>query len=249
MALSKENVSQLISLQHQDAALDTLKAEIDKIPLEIADIRAAVERDKAALTAAKTNILNLEKKKKEKELELAQKEEAARKHGTDLNSVKTNEAFKALQNEIELAKRQANDIETEILEIMESLDASRRDEKKAAADFKKIEDSSKVEIAAFEAKLKDLQVRYDMGKSVRDAAEGPVPADALKVYNHIRGRGKKNAVVPVEGDLCSACRITLAPQVIVEATKAKALVTCESCQRILYKPEKPAAVEAAKVQI
>jgi predicted nucleic acid-binding Zn-ribbon protein len=65
----------------------------------------------------------------------------------------------------------------------------------------------------------------------------------MKVYNHIRGRGKLDAVVPVVDGHCGACQINLAPTVMVELTKVKNLVTCESCQRILYKPE-PAAQAA-----
>jgi predicted nucleic acid-binding Zn-ribbon protein len=66
----------------------------------------------------------------------------------------------------------------------------------------------------------------------------------MRIYNHVRSRGKLNAVVPIENGNCSACRISLAPQVIVEATKAKALVACESCQRIIYRPEALAAKAA-----
>ena len=66
----------------------------------------------------------------------------------------------------------------------------------------------------------------------------------MKVYNHVRSRGKLDAVVPIDATTCSACRVILAPQVIVEATKAKALVTCESCQRILYKAETTVPAQA-----
>jgi len=59
----------------------------------------------------------------------------------------------------------------------------------------------------------------------------------MKVYNHIRGRGKPDAVVPVVGGHCGSCQINLTPGIILEIAKLKSLVTCESCQRILYKPE------------
>ena len=80
-------------------------------------------------------------------------------------------------------------------------------------------------------------IRGRQGQARR--GRGSLPADAMRIYNHVRSRGKLNAVVPIEGSNCSACRISLAPQVIVEATKAKALVACESCQRIIYRPESP----------
>ncbi len=244
MALTKENLIQLIAIQEQDASLDKQKSDMDKIPVFIANLRAQIEAEKAKASEVKARLLALEKKKKEKELELAQKEESAKKHGGELNVVKTNEAFKALQLEIERAKAEASNIETEILQIMEDLDKARKDEKAmaaaAAGEAKKLE----AEISAHEGRLAELKGQYEAGKAKRDEAAAPIPAEAMRIYNHVRSRGKLNAVVPIENGNCSACRISLAPQVIVEATKAKALVACESCQRIIYRPE-TLAVKAA----
>ena len=242
MALTKENLQQLIALQQQDAALDKIKSAIEKIPVMIARLKEQLEAEKARAGDAKNKTISLEKKKKEKELELAQKEEAAKKHGSELNQVKTNEAFKALQTEIERAKAAGSQIETEILEIMEQLDGSKKDEKTAQAAFQVEEKKFQAEIAAHEGRLTEQKALFDGEKAKRDEAAAPIPADAMKIYNHIRSRGKLDAIVPIDSsNSCSACRIQLAPQVIVEATKAKNLVSCESCQRILYRPEALAA--------
>lgn len=241
MALTKENLAQLISLQEKDSALDEVKKEMDRIPGEVAALKAALENEKARWNEAKARTISSEKKKKEKELELAQKEEAAKKHGADLNKVKTNEAFKALQKEIDAAKAEGSDIETQILELMEAIDVSRKEEKALAAEHAGLEKKAGTEIAALETRLSELKGRFEAAKTERDQLAAPLPADAIKIYDHVRSRGKLDAVVAIDGTNCSACRIVLAPQVIVEATKAKALVTCESCQRILYRPEALAA--------
>src|SRR5207247_700974 len=130
------------------------------------------------------------KKKKEKELEVGQKEEDARKHSGQLNQVKTNDAFKALQNEIDRAKKEAGDLETQILEIMDELDAAKREEKTVLASLKNVEDKAKTEISLLEGKLKELQAQIDGAKAARDASAAPVPADVMRVYNHVRSRGK-----------------------------------------------------------
>lgn len=244
MALSKEHLQALIALQEKDAGLDKIEAEMNKIPIEIAALKVGLEKEKTQLNDAKAKTVALEKKKKEKELELAGKEEAARKHGSELNSVKTNEAFKALQKEIEAAKQAGSAIETEILVLMDEVDASRRQEKAAAAELKGVEEKVKAQIAALEAELSQVKARFEAARAAREESAVPVPAEAMKIYDHIRGRGKKDAVVPIDGNTCSACRVILAPQVIVEATKAKNLVSCESCQRILYKLAAAAAKAA-----
>ena len=78
---------------------------------------------------------------------------------------------------------------------------------------------------------------FETAKVERDATAAVVAASEMKVYNHIRGRGKPDAVVPVVAGHCGSCQINLTPGLILEVSKLKSLVTCESCQRILYKPE------------
>ncbi|MBI5240770.1 MAG: hypothetical protein HY926_09885 [Elusimicrobia bacterium] len=243
MAINKETIQRLVAVQQQDAVLDGLQKEIDRIPREIAALQAGLESAKARVAEAKAKTMGFEKKKKEKELELASKEEAIRKHTMELNQVKTNDAFKALQHQIDEAKAAGSQIETEILETMEGIDRGRQEEKAAAAELKAAEDKAKGEISVLEKQLAEVKAKFDGQKEVRDEAASVVPSDMLRIYDHARKRGKPDAIVPVDGGNCSACRINLAPQMIVEVTKAKALVVCESCQRILYKPE-PAAKAA-----
>ncbi|MDE2236320.1 MAG: hypothetical protein KGK30_00370, partial [Elusimicrobia bacterium] len=212
-------------------------ALLDQIPQMIERLRAGLEAEKAKGSAAKGRIVALEKQKKEKELELAKHEEEARKHSAQLNQVKTNDAFKALQQEIGFAKQHAGDIETEILQLMESLDEARKQDKTVQAELGVEAKKFEAEIAGHQKRLAERQAAFDAAKAVRDEAAAPIPPDVLRVYDHIRGRGKPDAVVPIDNSMCSACRISLAPVVIVEATKLKALVICESCQRILYRPE------------
>ena len=193
------------------------------------------------MDAAKAKTIDLEKKKKSKELDVAQKEEAARKHTGQLNELKSNEAYKAMQIEIEKEKAAAGDIETEVLVIMEEIDKSKAEEKVLAVELKKIEDFSKTDLAKLEAELSHAKGRFEGAKAERDAAAEPVPADLMKVFNHLRSRGKPDAVVPVTDGHCGSCQMTLSPALIAEVAKLKSLAVCESCQRILYKPEQAAA--------
>ena len=241
MALTKEALRALVALQEKDKALDTIQKDIDAVPPRIAAVKSDLDNEKKRMDAAKAKTLELEKKKKTKELDVAAKEEAARKHTAQLNDLKSNDAYKAMQIEIEAEKAAAGDIETEILQIMEDIDKSKAEEKTLAAELKKIEDFSKGDLEKLEAELSHAKGRHATAKAERDAAAEPVPADMIKVFNHIRSRGKPDAVVPIVNGHCGACQITLSPAMILEVAKMKTLAVCESCQRILYKPEQAAA--------
>lgn len=244
MALTKENVAQLVRLQEQDKFLDGLKASLDKIPADIQAIEKFLEAEKAKLGEAKAKAGRLQLAKKDKESQLQQKEEAARKHGEELNKVKTNEAYKALLLEIEKAKADASELETAILLIMEELDQAARDEKTAAAMIKEDEAKKLQEIEVLKAKEAELKSRFDQEQSKRDGMTPGIPEDASKQYDYLRRRKPDGeALAKIRGSSCGACRIALPPQAIVEVAKNR-LVTCESCQRILYSEEP--LVEQAK---
>lgn len=246
MELSREVMLALIALQEKDSAQDRLAAQIAKVPVDIKALRDTLAAEKARLDNVKGKIADFEKRKKECELDLAQKEEAVRKHQKELNQIKTNEAFKALQHEIDGAKAEGNEIETRILELMEQLDAARKEDKAVQVQLKTVEAQANSEIAALEARLKELEAGHAAAKSVRDAAEAALAADVIKVYMHIRTRGKLDAVVSIKDGSCGACSMRLAHSKIVDATKLKALVFCESCQRILFRPEALAAKPKAE---
>jgi predicted nucleic acid-binding Zn-ribbon protein len=231
----------LVALQDKDKVLDAIQKDIDSVPPRIAAVQADLANEKKRMDAAKAKTIELEKKKKTKELDVAAKEEAARKHTGQLNELKSNDAYKAMQAEIEKEKAAAGDIETEVLVIMEEIDKSKAEEKVLAADLKKVEEFSKGDLAKLEAELSHAKGRYAEAKTARDAAAEPVPADLMKVFNHIRSRGKPDAVVPVVDGHCGSCQMTLTPAMIAEVSKLKSLAVCESCQRILYKPEQSTA--------
>jgi len=244
MALTKEALQSLVALQKKDAFLDSIQKEIDAIPPRIAALKADLEGEKRHMEAAKAKILELEKKKKSKELDVAAKEDAARKHGLQLNEVKTNDAYKALQAEIEKEKAAVGDIETEILVVMEEIDKARAEEKAAVVEFKKTEEFAKKDLERLEAELSHAKGRHATAKADRDAAAAPVPPELMRVYEHIRSRGKPDAIVPVVDGHCSSCQINISPSMTADIAKQKALVNCDSCQRILYKPEKAAQAAA-----
>lgn len=245
MPISKDALRALVALQEKDKVLDLIQKEIDAVPPRIAAAKADLESEKRHMDAAKAKIVELEKKKKSKELDVAAKEEAARKHQAQLNELKSNDAYKAMQGEIEKEKAAASDLETEILQIMEDIDKARAEEKQAVAEFKKTEEFARKDLEKLEAELSHAKGRFETAKSEREQSAAPVPADMLKIYNHVRSRGKPDAIVPVVDAHCGSCQINLAPSVIVELTKLKNLVTCESCQRILFKPDLLTAAPAA----
>ena len=67
MAINKETIQHLVAVQDQDAVLDGLQKEMDRVPREIAALQAGLDSAKAKQADAKARIIGFEKRKKEKE--------------------------------------------------------------------------------------------------------------------------------------------------------------------------------------
>lgn len=232
--MDKQDLAKLVTLQEQDKLIDSMRAAIDLIPQDIAAIRAEFEGEKTRLDGSREKAKNIQLKKKEKELELSQKEEAARKHSQELNLVKTNEAFKALQKEIDKAKAEAGQIETDILMLMEEADAVSKEEKVLAGEIKKIEADVQARIKALEDRKAAQETQLAAEKSRREASTQGIPADLLSLYEQTRTRRKGVAVSRMRDNMCDVCHILLTPQTVVNVRKGTKVMVCESCQRILY---------------
>ncbi|MFA6031198.1 MAG: C4-type zinc ribbon domain-containing protein [Elusimicrobiota bacterium] len=234
MAFNKDDVAKLVGLQEQDRVLDALRAEIDAIPGQIAALQNEADAEKRALAEAKDHVVKSVLKRKEKEQQLAAKEAEARKFGNDLNNVKTNEAFRALQHEIDGCKKQAGDIETEILMLMEEGDALSKEEKVRAASLKEAEGRVQQKVGLLEARKAEIEGKLAARKGERDGFAGTIAPEMVAQYDAIRVRRKGIALSKLDGNTCGACRMVQPPQVMVYVAKAAKLVCCESCQRILY---------------
>jgi predicted nucleic acid-binding Zn-ribbon protein len=241
-----ETISSLLKLQEMDLALEDLRKaksalgpRRDKIKEDLRKLLAAFEDGKKSLTDAQVQ-------KRTLEADVEAKEQSIRKHTGELNSVKSNDAYKALLSEIDAAKKEKAAVEDGILEVMESLDRlmkeSKEREKTLAADK-----------ASFDAQLSavdDEERRLDgeiAGKSAeREAFAAALPEDARKPYDAVR-RGRSGFAVLAEArDMtCLGCRTRLPPDVVNSAMKGKGIILCESCSRILYvRPAPPAAAPA-----
>ena len=85
----KQQLSNLVKLQTIDSEIYILKNEKESKPQEIKALETSFEEKKMHLAALEKNSLDLQKQRKERELELGSKEESVKKLETQLYSLKT----------------------------------------------------------------------------------------------------------------------------------------------------------------
>lgn len=236
------HLQQLIGLQEIDKVIDDLNAGLQKIPAKIEERRGEIKRLLSRADEEKAKITAFQLKKKEKEIEAQSQEDTARKNEMQLNTLKSNEAYRAMMNEIEASKKKKAEIEDEILAVMEEMEQSAKNAKQFEAEAKGEQQKIEAQIKELEAEMGKLgdAVKVEQGK--RDAYLPNVSKELLSRYEFLRKNKKGGAVMaPIKGEVCGACNTLLPSSTINEIKKAKDMITCETCSRILYFPEAPQA--------
>jgi len=66
--------------------------------------------------------------------------------------------------------------------------------------------------------------------------EAKLPPGEVARFHRLAGARQGKVVVPVESNTCTGCHVKLRGPLLFELREAKTMVTCESCQRILFLP-------------
>ena len=134
-------IPQLIELQRLDLRIAALRAELETFPKRIKEADTMLNGAKAAVAAAKEKHSHAQTERKKFELDVNQWRERARKYRDQSASVKTNEAYKALQHEIAHAESESSTAEDRQLEQMMAVEETEREIKSAEAALKDAEAS------------------------------------------------------------------------------------------------------------
>ena len=232
-------VRSVIELQAKDTAIDELAGRIAAIPEEVLALNAAFEEKRSAMSSARETLTRLKVDKKSKELSVSEKEEEIRKHQRDLNSIKNNDAYRALQAEIARAKKEQDEIETEILGLLDEIDAASVEDKRLQQESEKLEKENALRIKELEDAKKDAEAALAAAKAQRSDFASGISAEVLEKYEFIRAQRKGLAVARVIEDKtgkisCGGCNMALTSQKTIDIKTPDALVFCDNCQRMIY---------------
>jgi predicted nucleic acid-binding Zn-ribbon protein len=174
--------------------------------------------------------------RKEKEALLAEKEQSIAKRSVELNSVKSNDVYKAIALEIEKAKADKSMIEDQILELLMKVDEETRSVKEFEAQAKDFESKIKSEIADIEKSAIDAKEQIKSIEQERQKHKSAIDSGILEQYERLR-QGGGQAISIVENNSCASCGVVLRPQMINQLQKGLEIIFCDGCSRILLKKD------------
>jgi len=230
----KQQLSSLIKLQKIDSEIYALRAEKEAKPAEIKNLELSFEEKKKQLAELEKIILDLQKQRKDKELELASKEENAKKLQTQLYSLKTNKEYQAMLQQIEDAKADASLIEDKVLELFDKMDKAKSN---IEQEKRKLDEEEKIFLEqkkSIEQRIKEIDDRLAQLEAQRIQVTPEILPKIMSQYERILVNRDGLAIVSVKDNSCQGCNMFVPPQVINLIRMYERIVTCEVCNRMLY---------------
>jgi predicted nucleic acid-binding Zn-ribbon protein len=230
----KSQLNILLQLQSIDSQIYSFNEQKSSRPKEIEVLRLAFEEKKKHLAELEKIALDLQKAKKDAEMELGSKEEGVKKLQGQLYSLKTNKEYNTMLQQISDGKADASRVEDKILEVMEKIEISRKDveaEKSRLSQEEKVfnEQKNKVEeqLKEIDEKLKQLDVQ-------RKRIEPEIEKSILGQYERILSNREGLAIVEVKNNICMGCNMLVPAQVVNSIKMYDRIITCEVCNRMLF---------------
>jgi len=225
----------LLKLQSLDLQIEKLRLRETEIPKQKSKYDIHKKRLEDELKSSENRHKSLMLEQRECEGDITAKQADIKKKENQLLSVKKNEEYQALLHEMEMHKKQIAIKEERIIAIMMELDEA----KSCLEEDKKRIGAEQEEITAECSKIDgELAVAVSERKAL-EGQRGPLIAEIdpsmLSKYERIRKAKKTGpALVPLQGESCSGCFMTITAQHVNEILAGDKFMPCNHCGRLVY---------------
>ena len=234
MSLYINQIRQLAALHRVDDGIHAVQLELEAAPREVQELEKSFAAQDSQRSWIQDKIKHLQDQQRRLNYDIKDEEARLSSSRNKLMQVENDQEYQAVMREIDIMKRQNQTREEELTALREELakqeenlksqetswEASKNELEMQKSGLQKRLDACKEKLAGLEAQ------RRDVGGSI----EPPI----LKRYEFIRDRLRHPVIVPVDDGICSGCHMMLPPQTFVELQRGSSILSCPSCQRLIF---------------
>ena len=231
----KAELEKLIALQNLDTTIRRLEKELEAIPQRRAEIEGEFDQRAFEIRALETRRDEAKHTKARLETEVIEQRSRAERAERNLMSSKKQEEYTAAIREADAARKQISTLETQILEQMESLEKAEAALNERADEIASLNSDREARLKAFDELTKQQSEQLVTSRSEREKVFANLPKSISTMYSRISARIRDGvAVAEARNRSCTACFMSLRPQVMAEIRRGEEIITCDNCGRILY---------------
>ncbi len=244
MASIEEKLQGLWNLQTIDKRLDDLQSIRGELPMEVRDLEDEIAGLQTRLENFQQEISDFESAITGNKEKISQAQQLSKRYNEQLNNVKNNREYDALNKEIEIQGLEVLAAEKKIGELYKSIELK----KELIEEVKQDLDGRNIDLENKKKELEEItaETEKEEGKIGKDRDKALKVADPklLKAYERIRKSVFNGlAVAPVLRGSCGGCFAKIPPQLQSDIRQRKKIVICEHCGRINVDAEMAGIVE------
>ena len=224
----------LATLQTVDQRLRSKTLEVADGQGRVVELEEAVRTQTGGTEAAREAMAALTARQRDLEARLAAAETKMKDRRMRLTRIRNDKDLGVAKREVDLLKEEVTALETELMTVMEQVEAATTKQKEIDAELARLTAARDAEAATLAEKLDRLTAEITREQATRTELVRTVDGELRRKYEMIFSRRGGLAVVEIREGTCQGCRMRVPPQLFNEIQRNTNVVLCPSCQRILY---------------
>lgn len=240
----QQQLALLYQLQERDQELLSIQQKLQDIPRCIKQLEADVVEHEEGMAAKSAELAETEREQRSKNAEIEMNAVQREKYRDEQRVVTSNEAYTALERQIEYLDNEDEEAEDTILVLMEKSDQLKEELAQLEVEVNREKQKTATETAQLRQELQKLEIQKDENLNRRKAFLPKIEKGLRDEYHRWMkaqfasrtgaARAKTGFVALSKNGICVSCRIAIQPQTLKEAQKYQKQVYCSSCKRLLY---------------
>ena len=230
----EEKLTDLFALQTIDSKIDNVKLLKGALPIEVSDLEDEIAGFETRITKLNNQITDIDERIAKHNENIKTAETLSERYTKQLDDVKNNREFEALQKEIELqglevqlSQKRIKEAAIEKEKKQETLETTTENMGKKNTDLTAKKEELQKIIEKTDKEEKTLSNKSDKQRAKIDDR-------LLKAYDKARHAYRNGlAVVTHRRGSCGGCFNRIPPQLQIEIGMRKEILACEHCGRVL----------------
>ncbi len=234
----ENSLTALRKLQIIYSKIDKIRTIRGELPLEVRDLEAACEGIETRISKYEGIIKEFQEKIKEREGISKAAETAISKYKAQIENVRNNREYDALNKEIEYQTLEIQLSEKRINDYNESIRTKKEEIARSEEELASVKEDLQHKQAELDTIIGETEKEENQLLSSVQKNEADVEPRLQTAFKRIRENMRNGlAVVKIERDACGGCFSKISPQRQLDIRMHKKIIVCEFCGRILIDDE------------
>jgi hypothetical protein len=241
----RAELEKLIALQKTDTNIRRLKKSIETAEQRRADLEQEFEKHAFSIRQIQERRDRLHAERADLERQIAENKTYLERADRNLKHAQNQKEYETAMREMDALQKQIAAFETQIIEKMAAVEEVENELESRADEINSLDAKRGDALNTFDTEVGRDKNDLETLSKKREEVFVTLPTQLASVYNRLAQRSRDGiAVAEVVNGSCSACFMSLRPQMQVEVKRGDQIITCESCTRILYIAPKAEQSEA-----